>query len=58
MLPTVTSPEYALVWQWEAGDLLLWDNRSTIHAGSGFDTENHTREMWRTIIVEPPAARL
>ena len=53
MLPEVTTREYALVWQWQAGDLACWDNRCLIHAGTGFDRERYVREMWRTVITEP-----
>ena len=53
MLPQVTTRDFALVWQWDAGDLACWDNRCLIHAGTGFDRDRYVREMWRTVITEP-----
>eukprot|EP00933_Yihiella_yeosuensis_P054485 TRINITY_DN52956_c0_g1_i1.p1 TRINITY_DN52956_c0_g1~~TRINITY_DN52956_c0_g1_i1.p1 ORF type:complete len:365 (+),score=54.82 TRINITY_DN52956_c0_g1_i1:29-1096(+) len=51
LLPRVTKPEYSIVWNWQPGDLLVWDNRSTIHCGTGYDQEKYVREMWRTTIL-------
>jgi len=51
LLPRVTSPEFTVIWQWEEGDLVVWDNRSTIHAATSFDDQRFTREMWRTTIL-------
>jgi len=36
---------------WQPGDLLLWDNRSTLHARSDFDASER-RRMRRTVVVE------
>eukprot|EP01051_Picozoa_sp_SAG22_P010264 SAG22_NODE_912_length_6534_cov_2.967211_1_plen_701_part_00 len=55
LLLTVTTPEFALLWQWAEGDLLVWDNRTSIHSGTGYDHDKYTREMWRTIVTAPPA---
>ena len=35
---------------WKPGDLLLWDNRSTLHARSDFDASER-RKMRRTVVV-------
>jgi taurine dioxygenase len=43
-------------WQWQAGDVVVWDNRCTIHAATGYDYEKYLREMWRLTLIEPPAA--
>ena len=37
--------------RWAAGDLVVWDNRATLHCATGFDEERYAREMWRTTIV-------
>lgn len=52
LLPHITSPPYAVRWQWKPGDIVVWDNRCTIHAASGFEHERHTREMWRLTLLE------
>jgi taurine dioxygenase len=57
MLPTVTGPEFTVKWQWRPGDIVVWDNRCTIHSATGFDFEKYEREMWRlTLIDEAQAA--
>ena len=33
--------------KWESGDLIIWDNRSTLHAPTYFDSTKHDRLMWR-----------
>lgn len=50
MLRDVTSSRYTVVWDWQPGDLAVWDNRSLIHCGTGFDSEKYVREMWRTTL--------
>lgn len=50
LLPRVTSPQFTVSWQWQPGDLVVWDNRSTLHCGTGYDHRKYVREMWRTTI--------
>lgn len=52
LLPRVTGPEFTVKWQWRPGDIVVWDNRSTIHSGTGFDAERYQREMWRLTLLE------
>ena len=52
MLPFVTGPEFTVKWEWQPGDIVVWDNRSTIHSGTGFDADQHTREMWRITLLD------
>ena len=54
MLPRVTGPEFTFKWEWLPGDIVVWDNRSTIHTGTGFDTERYEREMWRLTLLNKP----
>ena len=51
LLPFATSERFVVQWRWRAGDMVIWDNRSTIHCATGFDWRRYTREMWRTTIV-------
>mmetsp|Transcript_65003 Transcript_65003/g.121063 ORF Transcript_65003/g.121063 Transcript_65003/m.121063 type:complete len:339 (-) Transcript_65003:60-1076(-) len=51
LLPRFTSPDFAIAWRWKEGDLVLWDNRLTLHCPTGFDHEKYVREMWRTTIL-------
>lgn len=52
MLPAVTSPDFTVKWQWQPGDVVVWDNRCTIHAATGYDYEHHDREMWRLTLLD------
>ena len=36
---------------WRVGDILMWDNRCTLHTGTEFDTKKHTRHVHRTWVV-------
>ncbi|MEK9670954.1 MAG: TauD/TfdA family dioxygenase [Rhodospirillaceae bacterium] len=56
MLPYVTGPEFTVKWQWRPGDIVVWDNRCTIHSGTGFDYAKYEREMWRLTLVEEARA--
>mmetsp|Transcript_40720 Transcript_40720/g.49396 ORF Transcript_40720/g.49396 Transcript_40720/m.49396 type:complete len:381 (+) Transcript_40720:114-1256(+) len=48
LLPFATSPQFTIQHSWEEGDLVIWDNRCTIHAATGFESQKFPREMWRT----------
>ena len=36
---------------WKPGECLVWDNRSTLHRATGFDTARHKRVMRRCTIL-------
>ncbi|CAE7214569.1 tauD [Symbiodinium sp. CCMP2592] len=61
-LPHATGPEFVVRWRWQPGDLVIWDNRSTMHCATGFDHECYTRQLWRTTFHDmswdPPVKRL
>jgi len=42
--------------EWQTGDLLIWDNRSTLHRATPYDAERHRRVMQRTTVSNPAAA--
>ena len=44
-------PQFVYKHVWNAGDLLVWDNRSTIHRRDEFN-ETERRIMWRTQVKE------
>jgi taurine dioxygenase len=46
-------PEFAWYQRWRTGDLMLWDNRSTMHRRDAFDPTGR-RVMHRTQIVGEP----
>ena len=42
-----TAPTFTWQHQWRAGDLIIWDNRCTLHRRDAFD-DSHRRVMHRT----------
>jgi alpha-ketoglutarate-dependent 2,4-dichlorophenoxyacetate dioxygenase len=38
--------------KWRAGDLVIWDNRCTMHRATGYDVFAHKRDLRRTTINE------
>lgn len=42
---------------WQPGDLVMWDNRATVHRGRRFDIAEH-RELRRTTVNDTPEAML
>ena len=49
-----TRPEFVYVHEWTAGDLVVWDNRCTVHAATWFDGAAEQRMMWRTTVRGNP----
>jgi len=43
----VTEPRFCYEHHWRIGDLIVWDNRSTMHCALPFDEERHRRMMYR-----------
>lgn len=43
-------PEFVYVHEWTPGDLLIWDNRSSVNKAMPFDEENARRRMHRTTV--------
>ena len=55
LLPFITGPDFTVKWSWQPGDIVAWDNRTTMHAATGFDDEQYTREMWRLTLLDRTA---
>ncbi|WP_063711795.1 TauD/TfdA family dioxygenase [Nocardia sp. BMG111209] len=47
----VTSEEYVYSHRWAAGDLVIWDNRATMHTASPCDHTRHQRLLYRTTVM-------
>jgi alpha-ketoglutarate-dependent taurine dioxygenase len=45
-----TQPQFVYRHKWEVGDLVFWDNRSTMHRATEFD-DRYRRLMRRTTIL-------
>lgn len=48
-------PEFTYAHTWQQGDLLIWDNRSTIHRRASFDARER-RIMWRCQVQSTESA--
>jgi alpha-ketoglutarate-dependent 2,4-dichlorophenoxyacetate dioxygenase len=59
LIEHATQPKFVYRHAWAVGDLVIWDNRATMHRARPFDDLSHRRELRRvtTLDVEP-AARL
>lgn len=49
-----TRPEFVYAHEWEEGDLVIHDNRCTIHCATWFDAQRYGRVMWRTTVWGNP----
>jgi alpha-ketoglutarate-dependent 2,4-dichlorophenoxyacetate dioxygenase len=49
LIATATRPEFTFRHQWRPGDVIMWDNRATMHRGHRW-TQDQARSMVRTTI--------
>src|SRR5262245_32419760 len=58
LMEHATRPDFVYCHQWRVGDLVIWDNRATMHRARPFDDTRYRREMRRvtTLDIESPAA--
>ena len=57
LMAHLTQPRFVYVHEWSKGDLVIWDNRCTVHAATWFDAEREPRVMWRTTVSGNPGPR-
>ena len=57
LLEHATQRERVYVHEWQVGDLVIWDNRATVHRGRRYDLAQR-RELRRTTINDTPEAIL
>ncbi|MEU9167663.1 TauD/TfdA family dioxygenase [Streptomyces sp. NPDC048420] len=50
LLAHATSSPYVYTHCWRQGDLVVWDNRATLHTASPCDSSRHHRLLYRTSI--------
>jgi alpha-ketoglutarate-dependent taurine dioxygenase len=46
-----TQPRFVYEHRWRVGDLIVWDNRSTMHCALPFDEARHRRMMYRVQVA-------
>jgi alpha-ketoglutarate-dependent 2,4-dichlorophenoxyacetate dioxygenase len=47
-----TQPQFTYTHNWRAGDLVIWDNRCTLHRATAYDVFKYKRDLRRTTINE------
>jgi alpha-ketoglutarate-dependent 2,4-dichlorophenoxyacetate dioxygenase len=47
-----TQPQFVYTHEWRVGDLVIWDNRCTLHRATGFDVYKYKRDLRRATINE------
>jgi alpha-ketoglutarate-dependent 2,4-dichlorophenoxyacetate dioxygenase len=57
LIEHATRPQFVYRHIWHVGDLVIWDNRATMHRARPFDDASHRRELRRvtTLDIESPA---
>ncbi len=51
LIAHATAPAHVYTHKWRPGDLVIWDNRCTLHMATPFDTATERRVMYRTVIA-------
>ncbi len=47
LIEYATQPRFVYRHRWQPGDVLVWDNRCTLHTGTLFDDQRYVRELYR-----------
>jgi alpha-ketoglutarate-dependent 2,4-dichlorophenoxyacetate dioxygenase len=57
LIEHATQPRFVYRHHWRVGDLVIWDNRATMHRATPFDDARYRRELRRvtTLDIESPA---
>jgi alpha-ketoglutarate-dependent 2,4-dichlorophenoxyacetate dioxygenase len=55
LIEHATQPEFVYRHAWRVGDLVIWDNRATMHRARPFDDAKHRRELRRVTTLDIPA---
>jgi alpha-ketoglutarate-dependent taurine dioxygenase len=51
LMAHTTQPEFVYEHTWQPGDLLIWDNRATLHRSTEYDTAGESRMMRRAVVT-------
>jgi alpha-ketoglutarate-dependent 2,4-dichlorophenoxyacetate dioxygenase len=55
LIAFATQPRFVYVHKWQPGDLVIWDNRCTMHRATPFAASGHVRDMRRTTVIDTAA---
>jgi len=56
LIERATQPEFVYRHAWQPGDLVIWDNLSTMHRATELVSEDYRRDMRRVTLRERPVA--
>jgi alpha-ketoglutarate-dependent 2,4-dichlorophenoxyacetate dioxygenase len=51
LMEHATQHKFVYAHQWRVGDLVMWDNRQTMHRARRFDDHNEIRDVRRTTLA-------
>ena len=54
LMSHLTQRRFTYAHDWDAGDIVIYDNRSLAHSATWFDATRHDRLMWRTTVTGNP----
>jgi len=52
LLDFATQPRFVYRHKWRLGDLVIWDNRCTLHRATPFESTTHVRDMRRSTVID------
>jgi alpha-ketoglutarate-dependent 2,4-dichlorophenoxyacetate dioxygenase len=52
LMEHATQPRFVFRHVWRDGDLVIWDNRTTMHRATAFDDKKYRRELRRTTTLD------
>lgn len=52
LLAFASQPKYVYAHKWQQGDMLIWDNRCTLHRGTEYDYRRYKRDLRRANVNE------
>ena len=52
LIAFATQPQFVYQHRWRRGDLVMWDNRCTMHRGRPYDEKRYRRVMHRTTVSD------
>ena len=52
LLAHATQPRFVYAHKWRLGDLVIWDNRCTLHRATPFESATHVRDMRRSTVID------
>jgi alpha-ketoglutarate-dependent 2,4-dichlorophenoxyacetate dioxygenase len=58
LMEHATRPEFVYRHVWRVGDLVIWDNRATMHRARPFDDARYRRELRRVTTLDLPSPAL